>query len=162
VERPYAFKVLNFKTLKFRICSDGLSQNFAEGKQMKITVRKLKSLGACTSQVNLFEEIFGQSVELTEAVVKEHGAKFDTNWLASKVLTSTQYADYEAKLAPLDADYQAKLAPLDADYKAKLAPLDADYKAKLALLYADYDAKRALLYADYKAKRAFAFWEVIK
>ncbi len=40
------------------------------------------------------------------------------------------YADYKAKLAPLDADYDAKLAPLDADYDAKLAPLYADYWAK--------------------------------
>ena len=117
---------------------------------MKITLRRLKKLEACTQQGVLFKELFGESVTLTEDVVKEHGAKFDINWLAEKVLTPEQYADYQAKCAALYADYQAKRAPLWADYEAKRAPL-----------WADYLAKRAPLWADYLAKRAVAFWEVI-
>jgi hypothetical protein len=78
-------------------------------------------------------------------------------------LWKTLYADYQAKLAPLDADYQAKRDLLYDDYSAKLAPLDADYQAKLAPLDADYEAKRDLLYADYSAKRAllYAYLEVL-
>ena len=117
---------------------------------MKITLRQLKKLGVCTKQVELFKELFGTEVVLTEEVVKAHGAKFDVDWLAENVLSREKYADYAAKRALLDADYEAKLAPLDADYAAKLAPLDADYAAK-----------HALLYADYYAKRAWVFWEVI-
>ena len=44
-------------------------------------------------------------------------------------MTDALYADYEAKLAPLDADYQAKRATPYADYQAKLAPLYADILA---------------------------------
>ena len=88
---------------------------------MKITLRQLKKLDACTQQVVLFRTTFGESVELTEDVVKEHGAKFEINWLAEKVLTPKQWANYQAKRAPLDADYQAKCAPLYAGYHAKRA-----------------------------------------
>jgi len=118
---------------------------------MKITLRQLKKLGACTGQVNLFKELFGESVTLTEGVVKEHGAKFDTDWLAGEVLTPEQCCAYQAKCAPLDADYQAKRAPLYTTYRAKCAPL-----------YADYEAKRDPLLADYRAKRALALWDSIK
>ena len=139
---------------------------------MKITLRQLKKLGACDGQVNLFKETFGDEVEITEAVVKEHGAKFNSDWLADKVLTPAQLADYAVEHAPLDADYEAKrasiwadyeakLAPLDADYEAKHAPLDADYEAKRAPIWADYAAKLASIQADYAAKLALVFWEVI-
>ena len=128
---------------------------------MKITVKQLKKLGACKNQVVLFQSIFGESVTLTKEVVKEHGHKFDVDWLAHKLLTHTQIIDYEAKRTLLYADYEAKCAPLWADYLAKCAPLWADYLAKCAPLYADYLAKCASLDADYKAKRALVFWEVI-
>ena len=128
---------------------------------MKIILRQLKKLGVCTKQMELFKELFGTEVVLTEEVVKAHGAKFDVDWLAENVLSREKYADYEAKRAPLYADYRAKLAPLYADYEAKHALLYADYAAKHALLDADYQAKLAPLYADYYAKRAWVFWEVI-
>jgi len=131
---------------------------------MKVTLKQLRQLGACTEQVELFKETFGASVEITEAVVKEHGGKFGISWLAGKVLTPNQLANYKAKCAPLDADYAAKCDRLNADYKAKLDlwyadyaakcdRLNADYWAELALFSADYTAKRDLWYADYKAKR---------
>ena len=129
---------------------------------MKITLKQLKKLGACADQTKLFKEIFGDSVEITEDVIREHGAKFDVNWLAGHVLSPTHLAAYQAKLAPLWADYQAKCAPLDDEYKAKCAPLLADYQAKCAPLWAGYLAKRDLLWADYEAKRALLFWEVVK
>jgi hypothetical protein len=129
---------------------------------MKITLRQLKLLGACTSQINLFKEIFGTEIEITEDIVNKHGAKFDTDWLAKNVLPSEKYADYRAKRAPLYADYKAKCDLLYADYKAKCDLLYADYEAKLDSLCADYKAKRELLHAEYEAKRELIFWEVIK
>jgi hypothetical protein len=47
------------------------------------------------------------------------------------------YADYEAKVALLDADYGTKRAPLYADYEAKRAPLDASITSLHRLEYPD-------------------------
>ena len=102
---------------------------------MKITLRQLKLLGACIKQVELFKETFGDEVEITEAVVKEHGAKFNVAWLANNVLTPIQLADYEAKHAPIRADYEAKHAPLLADYRTKHVMLSDDYDVKCALVF---------------------------
>ena len=44
------------------------------------------------------------------------------------------YADYRAKLAPIDADYRAKLAPIDADWEAKRAQIDANYRVKRKII----------------------------
>ena len=91
---------------------------------MKITLRQLKLLGACTSQVELFKEIFGTEVILTEEIVKKHGAKFDITWLANKMLTDEKFDDYEAKRNTLDDDYDAKCKPPYDDYYAKRNTLD--------------------------------------
>ena len=135
---------------------------------MKITLKQLRLLGACTGQVALFKATFGAKVEITEAVCKEHGSKFDTDWLAAKLFSRELYKEYLAKCAPLDAEYQAKCAQLWEEYLAKRAPLDAEYRAKrdqfyaeyrakCAPLYAEYEAKHAPLYAEYQAKHALVF-----
>ena len=88
---------------------------------MIITLKQLRRLGACEPQVALFKERFGTSVELTEALMIEHGKDFDLDWIAAKVFTPEQYADYKAKCDLLFADYKATRAPLYADYEAKRA-----------------------------------------
>jgi hypothetical protein len=140
---------------------------------MTIALKQLRLLGACSGQVELFKARFGTYVEITEELILEHGKDFDLSWLARKLFTSEQYADYEAKrdalwadykakCDALYADYRAKCAPLDADFEAKRAPLWADYRAKRDALWADYEAKRAPLDADYTAKRALAFWHIAR
>ena len=136
---------------------------------MTITLKKLRLLGACSGQVELFKARFGTYVEITEELILEHGKDFDLSWLARKLFTSEQYADYEAKRAPLYyavkraplyADYEAKRAPLYADYAAKRDALLGDYEAKCVVLYADYEAKLAPITADYQATYALIFWRV--
>ena len=129
---------------------------------MTITLKQLRLLGACSGQVELFKARFGTYVEITEELILEHGKDFDLSWLALKLFTSEQYADFEAKCAPLDADYEAKLDALDAEYEAKYEALLGDYEAKRAPLDADYAAKRAALWEGYKAKRALAFWHIAR
>ena len=119
-----------------------------EGGGMKITLKDLRRMGACSGQVELYKSLFGTEVELTREAVVQYGAQFDLNWIAPKIMSEAQYADYESKRAPLDADYESKRAPLYADYESKRDALDADYESKRAPLYADYDSKRATLFAD--------------
>jgi len=78
------------------------------------------------------EVLFEKSHDVTERVayVKRDKLKHEVpirlhNMLYLPFMTDALYADYQAKLAPLDADYEAKRAPLYADYQAKRATLDA-------------------------------------
>ena len=88
---------------------------------MTITLKQLRLLGACDEQVKLFRDTFGNSVELTKKVVREHCGKFDVDWIACKVLPVPLYADYESKRAMLYAVYESKRDTLYADYKTKRA-----------------------------------------
>ena len=120
---------------------------------MKITLKYLRRMGACSGQVELYKSLFGTEVELTREAVVQYGAQFDLNWIAPKIMSEAQYADYLSKRVPLDADYESKRDALDADYVSKRAPLYADYVSKRDALFADYLSKRDALYADYVSKR---------
>ena len=93
---------------------------------MKITLKYLRRMGACSGQVELYKSLFGTEVELTREAVVQYCAQFDLNWIAPKIMSEAQYADYESKRAPLFADYVSKHASLFADYVSKRAPLFAD------------------------------------
>ena len=71
---------------------------------MKITLKDLRRMGACLEQVKLFKSLFGGEVEMTRENVLQYGAQFDLTWLASKIMSEAQYADYVSKRAPLFAD----------------------------------------------------------
>ena len=146
-----------------------------------ITVEMLQAHGACTSQVKLFRELFGETVDVTVEVCVLHAIEFYLGWAASNLFPASIMADYEAKIAPIrddyrakrkiirddndakrkiiDDDYDAKIAPIRADYRAKRKPIDDDYWAKRKLIDDDYDAKRKIIEADYEAKRAPLFAE---
>ena len=128
---------------------------------MKITLKYLRRMGACSGQVELYKSLFGTEVELTREAVVQYGAQFDLNWIAPKIMSEAQYADYLSKHAPLYADYVSKRDALDADYLSKHAPLDADYVSKRDALDADYESKRAALLADYVSKSAPLFADIL-
>ena len=82
---------------------------------MKITLKDLRRMGACSGQVELFKSLFGGEVEMTRENVLQYGAQFDLTWLASKIMSEAQYADYKSKRDALDADYESKRNALIAD-----------------------------------------------
>ena len=128
---------------------------------MKITLKDLRRMGACSGQVELYKSLFGTEVELTREAVVQYGAQFDLNWIAPKIMSEAQYADYESNRASLYADYESKRAPLFTDYLSKRASLFADYESKRAPLFADYVSKHASLFADYVSKRAPLFADIL-
>ena len=128
---------------------------------MKITLKDLRRMGACSGQVELYKSLFGTEVELTREAVVQYGAQFDLNWIAPKIMSEAQYADYESNRASLYADYESKRAPLFADYLSKRAPLYADYESKRDALDADYVSKHDALDADYVSKRAPLFADIL-
>ena len=133
---------------------------------MKITLHELLILNACDEQLNLFKALFGESVELTEEIMRKHGAMFDVDWLATRILSPQQRADYEPKFKLLDAEYWAKRAPTDAEYDAQRALLNAkwgsnEYWDERAEAYTAYESKFYPVYVEYRTKLALIFLEVV-
>ena len=57
-------------------------------------VDQLIAIDACTEQVNLFRTLFGESINVTEALCLEHFDKFDWNF-AAKLLSPDGRAEYK-------------------------------------------------------------------
>ena len=77
---------------------------------MKITIARLKELGACRGQVRLFEETFGPSVIVTEALCAEHADKFSWIWVAVNFLPEQALKAYNLAEAPAWEAYNLALA----------------------------------------------------
>ena len=71
---------------------------------MKITLKDLRRMGACSEQVTLFKSLFGEEVEMTRENVLQYGAQFNFSWLASNIMSEAQYANYLSKRDALFAD----------------------------------------------------------
>ena len=114
---------------------------------MKITVDMLRKVAACTSQIQLFEQLFPEGVTPTVALCVEHASKFDWDF-AGKFLLAPALAQYEAATAPAWAQYKAATAPAWAQYEAAKAPAWAQYEAAKAQAWAQYKAAKAQAWAE--------------
>ena len=92
---------------------------------MIITLKQLKDLRACQEQVYLFEETFGESVEVTRELCLEYAS--DLRWFASKGFRKNQLATYKAAIVEPQAVYEAAIAEARAAYKAAI--VEAFYNA---------------------------------
>ena len=72
---------------------------------MKITKKMLEEKDACNQQVKLFEEVFGDSVDLTKVSI-EDAIKFDINWAANNFLEATALEEYKKIQAPTLEEYK--------------------------------------------------------
>ena len=103
---------------------------------MKITVDMLRKVAACTSQVQLFEQLFPEGVTPTVALCVEHASKFDWDF-AGKFLLAPALAQYKAATAPAWAQYEAAEDQAWAKYKAAKAQAWEKYKAAKAQAWAE-------------------------
>lgn len=88
---------------------------------MKLTLRFLKSLGACESQVELFRSRFGTGVEVTKELVDQCAKDFDLGWFVyhDKFYAIRQTEAYDAiHFQAWNAYYAIDLQAWEA-YKAK-------------------------------------------
>ena len=113
----------------------------------KITVDMLRKVAACTSQVQLFEQLFPEGVTPTVALCVEHASKFDWDF-AGKFLLAPAWAQYEAAKAPALAQYKAAEDQALAQCKAATAPALAQYEAAKAPALAQYKAAKAQAWAE--------------
>ena len=65
----------------------------------KITVDMLRKVAACTSQIQLFEQLFPEGVTPTVALCVEHASKFDWDFASRKFLSAPAWAQYKAATA---------------------------------------------------------------
>jgi len=80
---------------------------------MKVTAAHLEKWSACKDQLAVFREEWGESVTLSRAVLmRAVGLGLDLGWWAERALI---YAEYEKKLAPIDAEYYKAIAAVIAD-----------------------------------------------
>ena len=123
-------------------------------KSKTIKLETLIKLNACQNQVDLFKETFGESVELSEAIAKEFGSKFDINWAANNLLNEEQLNAYQEAKAPFLKTYEEATAPLLKTYQEAKAPLWKAYEEARAPLLKAYQEANAPLWKAYQEAKA--------
>jgi division protein CdvB (Snf7/Vps24/ESCRT-III family) len=106
-----------------------------------ITLKQLKGLYACEDQLNLFEEVFGESVSFKTKsqavkVAVKMANKFDFNWASENLLEGDYRKAYEEAIAPSWEAYEEAEAPLLEAYKEAEAPLLEAYDEAIAKEFA--------------------------
>ncbi len=76
-------------------------------KYPPITLELLKSKDACTPQLDLFQEYFGDGpVPLTEEVFTKFTSEFDISWAARNLLHVKDLIEYSEISAPAYVEYK--------------------------------------------------------
>jgi hypothetical protein len=115
-----------------------------------LTLDALKAKHACASQLKLFASMFGQSVEVTEALCVEVSSKFDFGWASLNLLSSDVLAEYKRVTDLARAEYERVWDPAQAEYKRVTDPARAEYNRVTDLARAEYERVWDLARAEYK------------
>ena len=113
---------------------------------MYLTVALLQEHGTCREQVDLFAATFPDGVEITEAVCLSIADKFDFEWAAARLFTAGEWAEYDAKRAPILEEYRVKRAAIWTEYIAGRARIWEEYSTECAPIAAEYFRQRAALF----------------
>ena len=63
----------------------------------QVTTQKLKDLGACPEQIELFRRTFGESADVTEAnIVRAELEGLNVDWLGKRLVATETWREYEA------------------------------------------------------------------
>ena len=122
-----------------------------------LTLQQLLDANACTEQVQLFREHFGESVIVTVAKAKKFASMFDFFFAARTFLSKQGWAEYEKQRAPLLAEYLKQSDTLSAEYQKQRDTLWAEYEKQRGTLLAEYEKQHAPLWAEYVKQRAVMF-----
>ena len=90
-------------------------------KTRKLHVDQLIAINACTEQVDLFRSLFGEFVNVTEALCLKHSDKFDWGF-ASKLLSPAGQAEYERVSGLARAEYKRVTGLAWAEYNRVRGP----------------------------------------
>ena len=124
---------------------------------MELTIEQLIEQRACASQVKLFREMFGRSVNITQKACICVADKFDFAWAARKLLPAPALAEYERVRVQAWAEYARVTAPAWAEYERVTAPAWAEYERVRAPAWAECARVRVPAWAEYERVRARTF-----
>ena len=124
-----------------------------------ITIDQLQEAHACSEQVDRFRELFGKSIEVTEAAAIEYASEFDWDWAAAYLLSHSAQAEYDRVRALAQVEYDRVAAPARAEYRRVTAPARAEYDRVTAPAWAEYERVTAPAWAEYDRVTALALAE---
>jgi len=124
----------------------------------QITVTQLKSLEACSDQVQLFEDTFGPVLEVkslreAKALARKHTV-FDTDWASEYLLSSEGYEAYKKAKAPHWEAYEKAVIPYWEAYEKAVIPYWEAYKKARTPHLEAYKKARTPHLEAYKKARA--------
>ena len=128
---------------------------------MKITVKKLKALGACKDQVKLFQDLFGPSVVVTEALCIQHAQEFSWGWAAQNFLSAPALKAYDKAIASARKAYAKAIAPASKAYQEATASAWKTYQEATASAWKTYTKAAAPALKAYREARA-PTWEAYR
>ena len=116
-----------------------------------ITVKQLKDKKACECQVQLFQDTFGDTLELKS---KDHALKlakvmaqgFDFDWASENLLND--FKSYDEAIVPFYKAILEAMAPLWKACEEAGVPLYKAYLEDGAPLYEAYKEEKAQLFAE--------------
>ena len=111
-----------------------------------MTKQMLIEADACTSQVDLFEKTFGDSVVVTIKRAEKVAHLFDWTW-AARFLDAPAWAEYRRVVAPAWAEYLRVKATALAEFNRAKATAWAKYKRVEATAWAEYKRVEATAWA---------------
>ncbi len=117
---------------------------------MRITTKQLREFHACPEQIELFEQHFGQSVTVTEALCLKHAGDFAFEWAAARLLSDSALKIYIEAIKPAWATNRKASKLAMKTYTEKIGGI------KTAKLYQKAVGSAWLIYRD---ARASAFWK---
>ena len=106
-------------------CADDLEGNRKAARTLHIS--QLHAIGACAEQVERFQELFGESVDVTEALCLAHFDKFDWSF-AVKLLSPAGRAEYKRVRGLALAEYNRVCGLALAEYNRVCGPAWAECK----------------------------------
>ena len=119
-----------------------------------ITLALLERKQACRPQLDAFRELFGESVEVTEALCVQHASVFNWGWAADRLLNSSARKAYNEAVAPAWKTYDEATALASKAYDEATALALKSYDKALAPASKAYDEARALASKAYDEARA--------
>jgi hypothetical protein len=130
---------------------------------MKPRILELQTLvnnGACAEQVELFKQVFGDSVAITPELCVSVADKFDFAWAAQHLLSPEARADYWRVTEAVWAEYERARESAWAEYERVTAPAWAEYRRVTASALTEYERVRASALAEYERVTARTFGEL--
>ena len=127
-----------------------------------INAARLRALGACSAQVEMFVSLFGEKdMEPTLVLCVEHAAMFDWGW-ARCLLSAPARRAYDEATAPAERAYNEARATAERAYNEATATAWRAYNEAMAPARRAYDEATAPAERAYDEARAtawFAAWQ---